>query len=250
MSALAPRLQAFFTDRLVSQRHSSPHTVAAYRDAFRLLLGFAAKRTHQQPSTLDIADLDAPLVGAFLDHLEADRHNAIRTRNNRLAAIHSFFAYAALYHPEHAACIQRVLAIPAKRFESNLVTYLVDDEVDALLAACNRSTWVGRRDHAMFVLAIQTGLRISELAGLSCADTVLDKETHTERRMTVRKIAVPDEKRGGYPQTKPVALRQPSSGHPAVHLKNRGLGSQGSRMQNWVHFRALIDAQRKRTLYS
>ncbi len=178
MSALAPRLQAFFTDRLVSQRRSSPHTIAAYRDTFRLLLGFAAKRTHQEPSALDIADLDAPLVGAFLDHLEADRHNSVRTRNNRLAAIHSFFGYAALYHPEHAGCIQRVLAIPAKRFESNLVTFLVDDEVDALLAACKRSTWTGRRDHAMLVLAIQTGLRISELSGLTCADAVLGTGAH------------------------------------------------------------------------
>jgi site-specific recombinase XerD len=178
MSALSPTLQAFFTDRLLSQRQCSPHTIAAYRDAFRLLLGFAAERTHKQASNLDIADLDAPLVAEFLEHLEVDRHNSVRTRNNRLAAIHSLFAYAALRHPEHAASIQRVLAIPAKRFERNLVTFLSIEEVDALLGACDRTTWTGRRDHAMLVLAIQTGLRISELTGLSCGDVVLGTGAH------------------------------------------------------------------------
>lgn len=122
---------------------------------------------------LDIGDLDAPLIASFLEHLEADRHNTVRTRNNRLAAIHSLFGYAALQHPEHAASIQRVLAIPTKRSERNLVTYLVDDEVDALLAACDQTTWTGRRDHAMVLLTIQTGLRISELARLTRADTHL-----------------------------------------------------------------------------
>jgi integrase/recombinase XerD len=178
MTALAPTLQAFFTDRLLGQRGASPHTVAAYRDTFRLLLGFTAGRTGKRPCELDIGDLDAPLVGAFLDHLEADRHNGVRTRNNRLAAIHSLFGYAALRHPEHAASIGRVLAIPAKRFERNLVTFLTEGEVDALLAACERTTWTGRRDHAMLVLAVQTGLRISELAGLTCGDVVLGTGAH------------------------------------------------------------------------
>ena len=173
MTALAPTLQAFFTDRLAHQRGASPNTVAAYRDTFRLLLRFASDRTNTQPCELDIGDLDAPLVAAFLDHLEADRRNGVRTRNNRLAAIHSLFGYAALRHPEHAASIQRVLTIPAKRFNRNLVTFLTDEEVDALLGACDRSTWTGRRDHAMFVLAIQTGLRISELTSLTCTDVVL-----------------------------------------------------------------------------
>jgi integrase/recombinase XerD len=170
MTALAPTLQAFFTDRLLGQRQASPHTIAGYRDTFRLLLRFTAEQTGKQPSQLDIDDLDAPLVAAFLDHLEHDRGNSIRTRNHRLAAIHSLFGYAALRHPEHAASIQRVLAVPTKRFERNLITYLTDDEVDALLTACNRGTWTGRRDHAMWVLTIQTGLRISELTGLTCAD--------------------------------------------------------------------------------
>lgn len=173
MTALAPTLQAFFTDRLASQRGASPNTVAAYRTTFRLLLPFAAGRAGKRPCDLDIGDLDAPLVASFLEHLETDRHNSVRTRNNRLAAIHSLFAYAALGHPEHAASIQRVLAIPAKRFERNLVTYLNDQEVDALAAACDRTTWTGRRDHAMVVLAVQTGLRISELARLSVADVAL-----------------------------------------------------------------------------
>lgn len=167
MSALAPGLQAFFTDRLIGQRDASPNTIGAYKTSFRLLLGFAAARTAKAPSALDIADLDAPLIAAFLGHLEADRHNRVATRNNRLAAIHSLFAYLALHHPEHAATIQRVLAIPPKRTERNLVTHLTDPEVDALVGACDQTTWTGRRDHAMFALTIQTGLRISELAGLT-----------------------------------------------------------------------------------
>jgi integrase/recombinase XerD len=172
VSALAPAMQSYFTDRLVSQRGASPNTIAAYCQTFRLLLQFAAKRTGNSPSDLDIAQLDAPLIAAFLSHLEKARGNSVRSRNNRLAAIHSLFAYLALHHPEHAASIQRVLAIPHKRTERNLVTYLTEPEVDALLAACDQ-TWTGRRDHAMFVLAIQAGLRISELAALTCADITL-----------------------------------------------------------------------------
>ncbi len=172
MTALATTLQAFFTERM-SERGASAHTIAAYRDTYRLLLAFAAERSHKQPSKLDLRDLDAPLVGAFLAHLEADRRNSIRTRNSRLAAIHSLFGYAVLRHPEHAASIQRVLAIPPKRFERKLVTFLSDAEVDALLAACDPRTWTGRRDHAMLLLAIQTGLRISELLGLICGDVAL-----------------------------------------------------------------------------
>jgi site-specific recombinase XerD len=173
MTALAPTLQAFFIDRLMSQRHASSNTIAAYRDTFRLLLQFAADRTGTPPCRLDVSDLDAPLVGAFLTHLERDRHNSPRTRNNRLAAIHSLFSYAARLHPEHAASIGRVLAIPAKRFERNLVTFLTESEADALLTACDRTTWTGRRDHALLLLAIQTGLRISELTALTIADVTL-----------------------------------------------------------------------------
>jgi site-specific recombinase XerD len=170
---LAPALQRFFTDRLIGQRAASPNTIAAYKVAVRLLLGFASHRTGKPPSALDIADLDAPLIAAFLDHLETDRHNRPATRNNRLAAVHSLFGYLALNYPEDAGTIQRVLAIPTKRTERNLVTYLTDPEVDALLEACDQDTWAGRRDHAMFALTIQTGLRISEVVGLTCQDVTL-----------------------------------------------------------------------------
>ena len=178
MTALAPTLQAFFVERLLGQRGASPHTVAAYRDTLRLLLGFAAARTRKAPALLDLGDLDGPLVAAFLDHLERERGNGTRTRNHRLAAIHSLFAYAARRHPEHAASIARVLAIPTKRFERTLITYLTDAEVDALLAACDRATWAGRRDHALLTLTVGTGLRISELAGLACADVSLGRGAH------------------------------------------------------------------------
>jgi len=175
MSALAPTLQAFFTERLVHQREASPHTIAAYRDTMRLLLCFAVERLGRQPSKLDLDDIDAPLVGAFLDHLEHDRGNSVRTRNARLAAIRSLFRYAAHRHPEHAAVIQRVLAIPQKRFERNLVTYLTEEEVDALMTIPDRRSWTGRRDNAWMMLAVQTGLRVSELTGLRCADLHLTK---------------------------------------------------------------------------
>jgi integrase/recombinase XerD len=212
MSTLAPLLQSFFTDRLISQRRCSKHTITGYRTTFRLLLVFAAARTGKTPSALDITDLDAPLIGAFLNHLENQRGNQPRTRNNRLAAIHSLFSYAALRHPEHAATIQRVLAIPTKRCDRNLVTWLTEAEVDALLAAPDRATWTGRRDHAMLVLAAQTGLRISELTGLTIADIHLDTAAYVhcigkgrkERAtpltsLTVRVLRVWIAERGGRP---------------------------------------------------
>src|SRR5215470_14446023 len=140
MTALAPTLEAFLTQRLMAQRGASPHTVASYRDTFRLLLRFAAERKGKRPYELDFADLDAPLIGAFLEYLEVVRDNSVRTRNARLAAIHSLFAYAALCHPEHAADIERVLAIPPKRTSQTILTYLTDDEASALLAVPDRST--------------------------------------------------------------------------------------------------------------
>jgi site-specific recombinase XerD len=178
MSALAPTLEAFFTDRLVNQKRVSSHTVAAYRDTFRLLLSFAGRRTGKEPSALDFADLDSALIVAFLDHLEHERHNSVRTRNARLAAIHSMYRFAALAHPEHAAIIQRVLAIPTKRFERTDVSFLDQHEIDALLAAPDRTRWIGRRDHALLVTAVQTGLRVSELVGLCCRDLELGRGAH------------------------------------------------------------------------
>lgn len=178
MTALAPTLQTFFTDRLIRQRNASPHTITSYRDTWRLLLAFTAERTGRPPSELDLADLDASLVAAFLDHLERDRGNTIRTRNTRLAAIHSLFRYAALTHPEHAESISRVLAIEPKRFDHAIVNYLTDPEVDAVLEACDQSTWTGRRDHTMLILGIQTGLRISELIALTRSDVHLGAGPH------------------------------------------------------------------------
>jgi integrase/recombinase XerD len=178
MSALAPTLQTFFTDYLTRQRKASPHTIAAYRDAVRLLLAFTAQRTAKHPHQLDIADLDAPLIVAFLHHLEHDRHNTIRTRNARLAAIHSLYHYAGLRHPEHAALIARVLAIPTKRAEKPILTFLNEDELNALLAAPDRATWTGRRDHAIILLGAQTGLRADELIMLDCGDIHLGTGAH------------------------------------------------------------------------
>lgn len=178
MTTIITTLQAFFTDRLARQRQASPHTVASYRDALRLLLVFASERHRKEPSKLDFDDIDAALIGAFLDHIEQQRENSVRTRNVRLAAIRSLFRYAAFRHPEHAAVIERVLAIPSKRFDRRLVTFLTEPELNALLAAPVWSTWTGRRDHAMLGLAAQTGLRVSELIGLRCADVHLGSGAH------------------------------------------------------------------------
>jgi integrase/recombinase XerD len=173
MTALAPTLEAFFTQRLISQRQASPHTIAAYRDTFRLLLAFAQDRTGIPPCSLHLHDLDAQLITAFLEYLRRDRGNSPRSANARLAAIHSLFGYAALRHPEHAALIQRVLAIPPARTGKTIVSFLTDSEVSALLAAPDQARWIGRRDHALLAVAIQTGLRVSELTGLTRSDVHL-----------------------------------------------------------------------------
>jgi integrase/recombinase XerD len=178
VSTLAPCLQAFFTERLITQRRATPHTIASYRDTFRLLLGFAQERTGKAPFQLDLADLDAPLVGAFLDHLERDRHNSVATRNIRLAALRSFLGFAAMREPAHAAQIQRVLAIPQKRTDKPVVSFLTKDEITAVCSSVDRSTWVGRRDYALLVLATQSGLRLSELTGLCCGDVILQTGAH------------------------------------------------------------------------
>ncbi len=178
MSLLAPTLQAFFIDRLMRQRRASPNTVAAYRDTFRLLFGYVLEATGKTPAKLDLEDLDASTVGGFLHHLEVGRGNGVRTRNARLSAIHSFFEYAALHHPEHSGLIQRVLAIPEKRFDTAIVSYLTRPEVDALLASPDRATWTGQRDHVLLLLAVQTGLRVSELASLRRQDVILGSGAH------------------------------------------------------------------------
>ena len=187
MSRLAPSLEAYFTQRLIGQRRVSPNTVAAYRDAWRLLLQFVQAKAGKEPSELDITDLDAPAIVAFLDHLEQERRNGIRTRNARLSAVRSFFRFAALRHPEHAAVIARVLDIPAKRCEMKEVDYLDRDEIDALIAAPDRASWCGRRDHALLSVAVQTGLRVSELTGLRGADVELGTGAHVRCRGKGRK---------------------------------------------------------------
>jgi site-specific recombinase XerD len=175
---LAALLESFFTQRLMQQRHASAHTIASYRDTFRLLLQFIQRRLHKAPSTLALEDVDAPLVVSFLDELEKARGITARTRNLRLTAIRSFFRYVAFEAPAHAMQIQRVLAIPAKRFTRSLVSFLGRQEVDALLAAPDQRTWSGRRDHALILLAVQTGLRLSELTGLRREDLHLGTGAH------------------------------------------------------------------------
>jgi site-specific recombinase XerD len=172
-TSLAPLLESFFTQRLMQQRQASPHTISSYRDTFRQFLIFAQKRLHQPPSRLNVEQIDAPLIVAFLDNLEQHRGITVRSRNLRLTAIHSFFRYASFELPTHAAQIQRVLAIPSKRFTRTLVSFLTRPEFDALLTAPDRDTWSGRRDHAFILTAVQTGLRLSEMTGLKRDDLTL-----------------------------------------------------------------------------
>jgi integrase/recombinase XerD len=179
ISATFPSLlQRFFTDRLLRQRQASPHTVAGYRDCFRLLLHFAKERLGKMPSQLCVEDLDAPFIGLFLDQLEGVRKNSARTRNARLGAIHSFFQYVALEEPALALHCQRILAVPNKRHEQRPIEFLDRDEIDALLAIPNLSTWLGRRDRTLLLVGVQTGLRVSELIGLNCQDVVLGTGAH------------------------------------------------------------------------
>lgn len=173
MSAIAPTLQSFFVDRLGKQRYASSRTIASYRDSLRLLLVFVEHRVGKPPCSLDWNDLGTEMICAFLDHLESERHNGPRTRNLRLTAIRSLFTYASLRHPEHAALIQQVLAIPVKRFEKAIVPFLSAPEIEALLDAPDLTRWEGRRDRALLLVAVQTGLRVSELTGLKCGDASL-----------------------------------------------------------------------------
>ena len=175
---LAPLLERFFTQRLMQQRQASPHTISSYRDTFRQLLKFTQQRLRKPPSRLAFEEIDAPLITAFLDYLEKDRGVSIRSRNLRLTAIHSFFRYAAFETPAQSAQIQRVLAIPSKRFTRASVNFLTRPEVDALLAAPDPLTWFGRRDHAFLLVAVQTGLRLSEMTGLKRENVILGTGAH------------------------------------------------------------------------
>jgi len=171
-------LESFFTKRLIAQRRASPHTIGSYRDSFRLLLQFAEKRLGKPPSRLTLEDLQAPFLGAFLDDLESARANAPRSRNLRLAAIRSFFRYIALEAPQYSGLIQRVIAIPNKRQPRPLVGFLTRPEIDALLAIPDRDTWLGRRNHALLLTVIQTGLRLSEITSIRRQDVSLGKGAH------------------------------------------------------------------------
>jgi len=171
-------LQSFFTQRLIEQRKASPHTITSYRDTFRLLLRFAQTRLHKSPSQLVMEDLNAPFLGVFLHDLENHRANGARSRNLRLTAIRSFFRYAALEIPQHSALIQRVLAIPNKRQPRPPVDFLTRPKIGVLLAAPNRNTWLGRRDHALLLTAVQTGLRLSEITTLRQSDIALCSGAH------------------------------------------------------------------------
>lgn len=177
-ATLPTLIERFFTLRLMQQRNASPHTIASYRDTFRLLFAFAQETLGKPPSRLDLADLDAPFIGAFLDDLEASRSISIRTRNLRLTAIRAFFRFAALEEPAYAGQIQRVLAIPGKLHDKREVHFLTRSEIDAILAAPDRSTWIGRRDHMLLHLAMQTGLRLSEIVQLEQGAVVLDVGAH------------------------------------------------------------------------
>lgn len=176
--SFATLLERFFTQRLMHQRQASSHTIASYRDTFKLLLHFVQRRLHKAPSKLALEDIDAPLVGAFLDDLEASRGVTARTRNLRLVAVHSFFRFASYEAPTHSAQIARVLAIPSKKFTRTLVPFMSRPEVDALLAAPDQRTWSGRRDHALLLVAVQTGFRLSELTGIRRDDVVLGTGSH------------------------------------------------------------------------
>ena len=194
--SLAPLLERFFTERLMQQRQASPHTIGSYRDTFRQLLKFAQQRLGKAPSDLMFEQIDAPLIVAFLNHLERNQGLSIRSRNLRLTAIHSFFRYAALDAPAHSAQIQRVLAIPSKRFTRTLVRFLSRPEVDVLLAAPDRQTWLGRRDHAFILMAAQTGLRLSVMTGLKREDVLLGTGAHVRvigkgRKERCRPLAKP-----------------------------------------------------------
>jgi len=220
-------LTRFFSQRLMQQRQASPHTISSYRDTFRLLLHFAKVRLGREPSRLIWEDIDAPLIVAFLDDLQERRGIGARSRNLRLTAIRSFFSYAAYELPERAAQIQRVLAIPAKRHPHEQVHYLSRQEIDALLAAPDRNTWSGRRDHAWLLLAVQTGLRLSELTGLMRADTHLGVGAYVY-------VLGKGRKERSTPLTEQTAtvlqawLKEPARGEGQVLFPNR----RGARLSN------------------
>lgn len=227
ITTFAVLLTRFFSERLMQQRHASPHTIRSYRDTFRLLLQFAKVRLGKEPSHLAWDDLDAPLISTFLDDLQAQRGIGARSRNLRLTAIRSFFNYAAFELPERAEPIQRILAIPCKRYLRKQIPYLSRPEIDALLAAPDRSTWSGRRDHTWLLLTVQTGLRLSELTGLTREDTQLGAGAYVH-------VLGKGRKERCVPLTKQTAsvletwLKEPALGTGQILFPNR----RGGRLSN------------------
>jgi site-specific recombinase XerD len=177
-TTLPALLQRFFTDRLCAQMQASSHTIAGYRDTFRLLLRFASQQLGKTPTDMHVEDLNAELIGEFLTHVETARHNCARSRNTRLAAIRSFFRFVSMLEPAYGLHCQRILAMPSKRHVQRAVEFLDESEIDAVLAAPDQSTWLGRRDYTILLVALQTGLRVSELASLRCGDVVLGTGAH------------------------------------------------------------------------
>jgi len=231
-SSLAPLLERFFTQRLMQQRQASPHTISSYRDTFRMLLKFTQQRLYTPPSRLAFEAIDAPLIVAFLDHLEKQRGLSTRSRNLRLTAIHSFFRYAAFEAPAHSAQIQRVLAIPSKRFTRTQVHFLARPQVEALLAAPDQRTWFGRRDHAFLLVAAQTGLRLSEMTGLIRKEVMLGTGAHI-------RVIGKGRKERCVPLAKPTVavlktwLREPPRGDAQVVFPN----ARGTRLSpDGVHY--------------
>ena len=225
MSTLTATLQAFFTTYLSGQKAASPHTIRAYRDTWRMLLTYLHDTTGTRPADIEFTDLGAEAITGFLQHLETQRHNSVRTRNARLAAIHSLFSYAAYRHPEHAEVIARVLAIQTKNTHSTILTYLTDPEVDALLNGPDRSTRIGRRDHVILLTLITTGLRVGELIALSQRDLHLSRPAHLRVHGKGRKDRITPLN----PATA-TTLRRWNAESPAHHGHNRVFTAQGKTM--------------------
>ena len=215
-------LQRFFTERLASQLQASPHTVASYRDTFRLLLTHASERLARMPTDLQVADIDAELVGHFLSDIESTRGNSARTRNTRLSAIRSFFKYVAINEPQLLHHCQKVLAMPPKRYEKRMIDYLNRDEIEALLAAPDLTSWYGRRDRALLLLALQTGLRVSELIQLSCGDVVLGIGAHVRCKGKGRKDRSTPLRRDSVRVLRAWLDEHAGPGDQALFVSNRG----------------------------
>lgn len=223
MNTLTATLQAFFTTYLSGQKAASPHTISAYRDTWRMLLTYLHDTTGTRPADIEFTDLDTAAITGFLQHLETRRHNSVRTRNARLAAIHSVFSYAAYRHPEHADVIARVLAIQTKNTHSTIVTYLTDPEVDALLNGPNRATRTGRRDHVILLTLITTGLRVGELIALTQRDLHLTRPAHLRVHGKGRKDRITPLN----PATA-TALRRWNAENPVNHEHNPVFTAQGA----------------------